>query len=100
MAPSGPCGSDRLDTSLTSSGSALALVVMQYRSQSGAEQPRKLARRLLHKIREAQARGTLRRPVWRRVGLRLARGGRSGVREGPYGESDTDHQQQELFLMV
>jgi hypothetical protein len=26
---------------------------MQYRSQSGAEQPRKLARRLLHKMREA-----------------------------------------------
>src|SRR6187401_1051224 len=41
MARSGPCGSDRPDTSLTSSGTAPAHGAMQYRSQSGATDPAK-----------------------------------------------------------
>src|SRR6202158_5770020 len=89
MAPSGPCGSDRLDTSSTSSGSAPGLIAMQYRSQSRVNQPRKLARRLLHKW--------LKRKQW---ALCSDPGGRSGLREKPHGESDTDHQQQEVFVVV
>jgi site-specific DNA recombinase len=41
------------ETSSTSSGSAPAGVAMQYRSQSPVNQPHKLARRLLHKMRTA-----------------------------------------------
>ena len=55
VAAEGPARSATVgvDTSSTSSGSALALVAMQYRSQSRVKWPCKLARRLLHKSREA-----------------------------------------------
>ena len=97
MAPSGPCGSDRPGTSLTSSDIRPCPVAMQYRSQSAAGAPRKLARRLL--------RESLKHGQWA-FGGRLASAARrtadrrSGVRGRPYGESDTDHQQQELFVVV
>ncbi len=94
---SGPCGSDRLDTSSTSSGSAPAHAAMQYRSQSRVKQPAKLARRLLLKARAENCK--LEQPSQWAL-RRTAPDGRSGVRGKPYGKSDTDHQQQELLVLV
>src|SRR6202041_2637084 len=99
MAPSGPCGSDRLDTSLTSSESALAYIAMQYRSQSGVKPPCKLARRLLLKCAKHRQWAVCGGSLWQKR-VRRVRGGRSGVGEKRYGESDIYHQQQELFLLV
>src|SRR6186713_207594 len=63
---------------------------MQYRSQTRVKSPGKLARRLLLISWEAQIMGTPR--AGRSAGIR---------REGrPYGEGDTDHQQQELLVLV
>ena len=44
--------------------------------------------------------GTLQRHALARNCARTVPSGRSGVRKEPYGESDTDHQQQELFVVV
>src|SRR5713101_9990475 len=74
---------------------------MQYRSQTGVKQPCKLARRLLHWMHETQTMGTLRREVLARSCARSApAGARQALREKPYGQSNTDHQQQELFVVV
>jgi hypothetical protein len=48
---------------------------MQYRSQTGLKQPSKLARRLLRKMREAQAMGILRRAALVKAGERIAPAG-------------------------
>src|SRR5882672_11967299 len=98
MARSGPCGSDTLGTSSTSSGSAPVLVAMQYQSQNEVKSPCKLARRLLRewvRHNNGQFAAAL---LAARAGMALA--GVQALRERPYGESDTDHQQQELFVMV
>src|SRR4051812_29480652 len=63
---------------------------MQYRSQTGDGPSSRLARRLLLFWREAQA---VRTPAVQ-AGASLRREGR------PHGEGDTDHQQQELFVLV
>src|SRR5260370_16366812 len=80
---------------------APAAIAMQYRSQSGVGPPAKLARRLLRTMPEAQAMGMGcegGQAGGRRALKALRR--RSGVRKRPYGEGDTNHQQQELFVMV
>src|SRR5580704_9658950 len=90
-ARSGPYGSGRLGTALTSFTSALARLAMQYRSQGGGIPPSKLARHLLQT-------GL----TWVRIGHRPGVQGtcRRSVEEGPNGESNTDDQQQELFVLV
>src|SRR5947199_7523156 len=92
MATSGPYGSDRLGTSLTSFTSAPVPGAMQYRSQSRAN----------------------RLPNWhvaccvntRRTGIRRRQPAAHGCAEafwgfeGPYGKDHTDHLQQELLVLV
>src|SRR6266446_5113131 len=74
---------------------------MQYRSQSGVKWPCKLARRLLQWMHEAQAMGTVRRDVLARSWARSAPvGAQRALREKPNGQSDTNRQQQELFVVV
>src|SRR6478609_9560332 len=75
-------------------------MAMQYRSQGGAGRPRKLARRLLRTMPEAWALGTGRGRSRASGALVWLCAGRSGVKEKPYGENHTHHQQQELFVMV
>src|SRR3954465_6306032 len=97
MAPSSPCGSDRPDTSLTSSGYAPARGAMQYRSQCGAKDRRKHRQTSMQNWHVACCGSCTEAWTMSRSGQPV---GRSGVEEKPYGKSDTDHQQQELFILV
>src|SRR4029079_10389412 len=70
---------------------------MQYRSQGRGEPPRKLARGLLrmrHDARASNGGGAPARPPARAVSEKTFGRGKA------YGENDTDHQQQELLVMV
>src|SRR3981189_1884328 len=100
MVPSGPCGSDRPDTSLTSFTSALAryghAISKPRRSRAALQTGTSLA------AENARSMGIEHRPRafarGRRLGPVCAR--RSGVKERPYGENHTHHQQQELLVVV
>src|SRR5262245_14543913 len=99
MAPSGPCGSDRLGTSLTSFTSApgpLGHAISEPKRAGAFQTGTSLAAqnrppdRLKAGAREV-VRGGGRRALPRRA---------CSVREEPDGKDDTDHQQQELLVMV
>src|SRR5260370_4155940 len=104
MEPSGPCGSDRPDTSSTSSETAPPLlpcnIEAKAESNSLANWHVACCRKCMKYKRWALRSGTF--------GAKLSPFGPSGrpagaqqaLREKPYDESDTDHQQQELFVVV
>src|SRR5438105_259015 len=100
MAPSGPYGSDRLDITSTSSGTPLPLLPCNIEAKAGRTACQ-TGTSLAAKDPEAQAMGMgcEAGQAGGRCALKALRR-RSGVRERPYGEGDTDHQQQELFFMV
>src|SRR6478736_7311389 len=100
MATSGPCGSDRLGTSLTSFTSALAryghAISKPRRGWAASQTGTSLAANNARSLGLGTGRGRSRASgalVWLCAG-------RSGVKEKPNGENHTHHQQQELFVMV
>src|SRR3954451_10300826 len=93
MATSGPYGSDRLGTSLTSFTSAPVRYCHAISTPEPARSPLKLARGLLyvypaHRLWDAVRSAAF---TWAKGVL--------GVR-GPYGEDHTDHLQQKLLVLV
>src|SRR5665213_343711 len=98
MAQSCPCGSDRPDTSSTSSRLAprpMLLCNIEARPESISLANRQLLAnwQVFANWHVACCLKCAKRKHWA-----VWPGERSGVRGKPYGESDTDHQQQELFV--
>ncbi len=97
MAPSGPCGSERPDNTSTSfEMPTLSPCCHAISKPDRGRAASKLARRLLRRVRsKAQTTVLGTAPSGHPDGGRSRR-----QREGPYGEGDTDHQQQELLVLV
>src|SRR4051794_31695311 len=99
MAPSGPYGSDRPDTSLTSFTSALAryghAISKPERSRAALQTGTWLAAVNARSVGIGDRPRALARPAPRSGCARC-----SVVKERPNGENHTHHQQQELFVMV
>src|SRR5436853_2493575 len=93
MAPSGPYGSDRLDITSTSSGTPPPLLPCNIGANTG-----RAACQTGTSLAAKDAGSTGNRHGL--AGRSAPRSGRSSMRERPYGEGDTDHQQQELLFMV